>query len=102
VWTLQTAVGGTIVEGGDSGSAIPPRRPYDYFMAVFPPYQLVRMVELTNKKLADNKNPQLTTLVTGRTCGGSKRGAAFFRRGHLAQRLGCRGSGSTILVVVDL
>jgi Transposase IS4 len=61
VWTLQTAVGGTIVEGGDSGSAIPPRRPYDYFMAVFPPYQLVRMVELTNKKLADNKNPQLTT-----------------------------------------
>jgi hypothetical protein len=61
VWTLQTAVGDTIVEGGDSGSAIPPRRPYDYFMAVFPPDQLVRMVELTNKKLTTIKKPQLTT-----------------------------------------
>jgi Transposase IS4 len=62
VWTLQTAaVGETIVEGGDSGSAIPPRRPCDYFMAVFPPYQLVRMVELTNKKLVIFKKPHLTT-----------------------------------------
>jgi hypothetical protein len=47
VWMLQTAAGETIVEGGDSGSDIPPRRPYDYFMAVFPPYQLVQTVELT-------------------------------------------------------
>jgi hypothetical protein len=36
-------------------------RPYDYFMAVFPPDQLVRMVELTNDKLATKKQPQLTT-----------------------------------------
>jgi hypothetical protein len=61
MWTLLTAVGETIVEGGDSGSAIPPRRPYDYFMPVFPPYQLVRMVELTNKKLVIIKKAQLTT-----------------------------------------
>jgi hypothetical protein len=61
VYTLQTAVGDTIVEGGDSRSAIPPQRPYDYYMAVFPSDQLVRMVELTNKKLTINKKPQLTT-----------------------------------------
>jgi Transposase IS4 len=61
MWTLQTAVWDTILEGGDSGSAIPPRRPYDNFMAVLPPYQLVRIVELTNNKLAANKMPQLTT-----------------------------------------
>jgi predicted DNA-binding transcriptional regulator AlpA len=61
VWMLQTAAGETIVEGGDSGSDIPPRRPYDYFMAVFPPYQLVQTVELTNKKQVIIKKPQLTT-----------------------------------------
>jgi hypothetical protein len=61
LWTLQTAAGDTIFESGDSGSAVPPRRPYDYFMAVFPPDQLARMVELTNDKLATNKQPQLTT-----------------------------------------
>jgi hypothetical protein len=60
-WTLQAAVGDTIVEGGDSGSAKPPRQPYDYFVAVFAPYQLVRIVELTNKKLVANRKPQLTT-----------------------------------------
>jgi hypothetical protein len=36
LWTLQTAAGDTIFESGDSGSATTPRRPYDYFMAVFP------------------------------------------------------------------
>jgi hypothetical protein len=61
VWTLQTAVGDTIVEGGDSGSSIPRRRPYNYFMAVFPPYQLVQMVELTDTKTVINKKPQLST-----------------------------------------
>jgi hypothetical protein len=61
LWTLQTAAGDTIFESGDSGSAVPPRGPYDYLMAVFPPDQLARMVELTNDKLATNKQPQLTT-----------------------------------------
>jgi hypothetical protein len=37
LWTLQTAAGVTIIERGDAGSAVPPRRPCDYFMAVFPP-----------------------------------------------------------------
>jgi hypothetical protein len=37
LWTLQTAAGVTIIERGDAGSAISPRRPCVYFMAVFPP-----------------------------------------------------------------
>jgi Transposase IS4 len=35
--------------------------PYDYFMAVFPPEQLLRMVRLTNEKLTTKKRPCMTT-----------------------------------------
>jgi hypothetical protein len=110
LWTLQTAAGVTIIERGDAGSAIPPRRPYDYFMAVFPPDQLVRMVELTNDKLATNKQPQLTTggllkffgvLILGTRYEFGHRadlweieaGSPLLRRRRLARRLGCSGSG---------
>jgi hypothetical protein len=61
LWTLQTAAGDTIFVRRDAGSAISPRRPCFYSMAVFSPGQLVRMVELTNNKQATNKQPQLTT-----------------------------------------
>jgi hypothetical protein len=61
-WSIRTVSGETIVEGGDSGSFDPPRRPYDYFMAVFPPEQLLRMVRLTNEKLiAKKKKASMTT-----------------------------------------
>jgi hypothetical protein len=46
-WSNRTVSGETIVDGGDSGSFEPPRRPYDYIMAVFPPEQLLRMVRFT-------------------------------------------------------
>jgi Transposase IS4 len=38
-----------------------PRRPYDYFMAVFPTDQLMRKVRLTNEKLNLKKRPCTTT-----------------------------------------
>jgi Transposase IS4 len=112
LWTLQTAAGDTIFESGDSGSAVPPRRRCDYFMAVFPPDQLARMVELTNDKLATNKRPQLTTggllkffgvltLGTRHEFGHRadlweiEAGSPLLRRRRLARRLGCPGSGLT-------
>jgi Transposase IS4 len=60
-WSIRTVSGETIVEGGDSGSSDPPRKPYGYFMAVFPPEQLLRMVRLTNEKLITNKKASMTT-----------------------------------------
>jgi hypothetical protein len=61
LWTLQTAAGVTIIERGDAGSAISPRRPCIYFMAMFSPNQLGRMVEVINDRLETIKQPQLTT-----------------------------------------
>jgi hypothetical protein len=61
LWTLQTAAGVTIIERGDAGSAISPRRPCLYFMTMFPPDQVARMVELTSVRLETSKQPQLTT-----------------------------------------
>jgi hypothetical protein len=56
--TLQTAAGVKIIQREDAGSAIPPRWPHGFVMAMIPPGQLVRMVELTINKLATNKQPQ--------------------------------------------
>jgi Transposase IS4 len=60
-WSMRTLSGEAIVEGGDSGSFDSPRRPYDYFMPVFPTDKLVRMVRLTNEKLNLKKRPCTTT-----------------------------------------
>jgi Transposase IS4 len=56
-WSMRTLSGEAIVEGGDSGSFDSPRRPCDYFMAVFSTDKLVRMVRLTNEKLNLKKHP---------------------------------------------
>jgi hypothetical protein len=61
LWTLQTAAGVTIIERGDTGSAIPPRWPHGFFIAVIPPGQLVRMDKITINELATNKQPQWKT-----------------------------------------
>jgi hypothetical protein len=61
LWTLQTAAGDMIIERGDAGSAISPRRPCFYFMATFPPDQLAHTIETTNVRLETIKQPQLTT-----------------------------------------
>jgi hypothetical protein len=53
-WSMATATGETIIEGGNSGPATSPRRPFDYFLAVFPHTQLFRMVCLTSKILSRN------------------------------------------------
>jgi hypothetical protein len=61
LWTLQTAARVTIIERGDAGSAISPRRPCVYFTAMFPPNQLARMVEVISDRLETIEQPQLTT-----------------------------------------
>jgi hypothetical protein len=60
-WSMRNLSGEAVVEGGDSGSFDSPRRPYDYFMAVFPTDQLMRKVRLTNEKLNLKKRPCTTT-----------------------------------------
>jgi Transposase IS4 len=59
-WSIGTISVETIVEGDDSGSFDPPRRLYDYFMAVFLPDHLLRMVRLTNERLITKKRPCMT------------------------------------------
>jgi Transposase IS4 len=60
-WSIRTVSGETIVEGGDSGSFDLSRKLYDYFMAVFAPELLLRMVRLTNEKLITKKKASMTT-----------------------------------------
>lgn len=50
-WSVRAITGEHILEGGDSIGPGVSRRPYDYFLTMFPPNQLVRMVRLTSAKL---------------------------------------------------
>jgi Transposase IS4 len=58
-WSVQSVTGDTIAENCDAISRLP-RSAYDYFMAMFPHYQLVRMVLLTSKVLEENKKRPTT------------------------------------------
>jgi hypothetical protein len=51
MWEMRTVGGESIVEGGDSGTLAPRRRPFDYFMAAFPQSHIVHMEQLTSKAL---------------------------------------------------
>jgi Transposase IS4 len=111
-WSMRTLSGESIVEGGDSGSFDSTRRHYDYFMAVFPIDQLMRMVRLTNEKLNLKKRPCTTTAELLQFIGlhilgtryefGSRaelwkqrRPTAFLFRPHLGGRPACRAADLT-------
>jgi hypothetical protein len=53
MWEMRTVGGESIVEGGDSGTLAPRRRPFDHFMAAFPQSHTVHMVRLTSKELQE-------------------------------------------------
>jgi hypothetical protein len=53
MWEMRTVEGESIVEGGDSGTLVPRRRPFDYFMAAFPQSHILHMVRLTSKALQE-------------------------------------------------
>lgn len=59
-WSVRTLSGEVIHEQGDAVGPGQSRLPYDYFMAMFPLDQLVRMVRLTSAKLAARNRPATT------------------------------------------
>jgi len=59
-WSVRTPGGELIHEGGDTLGPGRTRKPFDYFMAMFPVDQLVRMVRLTSAKLRIRRMQQTT------------------------------------------
>lgn len=59
-WSVRTFPGEVIFEGGDTIGTGSARSPYDYFLAMFPMEQLVRMVRLTTAQLLKRGLPATT------------------------------------------
>lgn len=60
-WSGRTLTGEVIFEEGDSVGPVSKRSSYDYFLAMLPMEQLVRMVRLTSSKLEERRQPPTTT-----------------------------------------
>jgi Transposase IS4 len=58
-WPVRSITGDLIFEGGDAIFGDNRRTPYEYFMAIFPPDALMRIVMLTSEKLRE-KGKQVT------------------------------------------
>jgi len=56
-WSVSTPAADSIVEGGDSVGHERSRTPLDYFLAVFPPQELLLIVELTAAQLSARGRP---------------------------------------------
>lgn len=56
-WSVRTLTGEIIYEDGNTMGPGLERRPYDYFVAIFPSDQLARMVRLTSAKLLARNMP---------------------------------------------
>jgi Transposase IS4 len=58
-WSVRSITGDLIFEGGNAIRGDNRRRPYVYFMAIFPPDALMRIVMLTSEKIRE-KGKQVT------------------------------------------